>query len=71
MKLMRDRRFRHLTSFQSSHDRAIRDFIITAVLLGAIAWVATVTIADLLSQSEALQLRPAIGAITTGEARDA
>lgn len=71
MNLLRDRRFRHLPSFQTSRDREIRDFIITAVLLGAIIFLGVVTLAELLAEEETPQLRSTIGWVLTGSARDA
>jgi hypothetical protein len=71
MKLLRDWRFLHLPSFQTTRDREVRDLIVISALLCAIAWLAAVTIVDLFSHREALEPRPALGGVMTGEARDA
>lgn len=71
MNLLRDRRLRHLPSFQTPRDREIRDFMVTAVLLGAIIFLGVVTLADLLAEEEVPQLRSTVGRITTGSVRDA
>jgi hypothetical protein len=71
MKLLRDRRFRHLPSFKGTRDREVQNFLVIAALLGAIVWLATVTIANLLRDDEGLQLRSTIGWITPAEVRDA